>query len=138
MTDFVDADVQAALNAHLATPNLGYPIAFQLVPFTPIDGVAFLQVWPLLKTNASHPGISYSDSVLQTGIFQVDAVMPDGQGEAPGLRVMALIADRFVIGTTLVVGTRRLQINAVPQTGTAIKDGAWVRFPVTIAYTIIT
>lgn len=138
MTEFLDANVQAALNAQLATPDLGFPIAFALVPFSPQDDVPFIQVWPIMKAKALHPGLGFhTDSVLNLGIFQVDAVMPDGQGEAPGLRLAATIADRFALGTVLAAGTRKLQINSVPQTTAAIKEGAWIRFPVSIAYTVI-
>lgn len=138
MTEFVDANIQAALNTQLSTPDLGYPIAFALVPFSPADNVAFLQVWPIMKAKTDHPGLGYADSNLGRGIFQVDAVIPDGQGEPPGLRIAAKIAERFAIGTTLVAGSRNLKINSVPQTAAAIKEGAWVRFPVTITFTIVT
>lgn len=136
--EFVDANVQAALNAQLATPDLGFPIAFSLVPFSPTDDIPFIQVWPLMSAQPNHPGVGYQDSTLNLGIFQVDAVMPDGQGEAPGLRLAAQIADRFKIGTTLTAGMRRLQINMVPKVSTAIKEGAWIRFPVSITYQVIT
>lgn len=136
--EFLDANVQAALNAQLSIPDIGFPIAFALVPFSPQDGIAFIQVWPIMKAKALHPGIGFQDSVLNLGIFQADAVMPDGQGEAPGLRLAATIADRFALGTVLLAGSRRLQINAVPQTSVAIKEGAWIRFPVSIAYTVVT
>jgi Bacteriophage related domain of unknown function len=137
MTEFLDANVQAALMTQLTVPDLGFPIAFTFVPFSPVDGTPFLQVWPIMKAKVTHPGLGYSDSDLNRGIFQVDAVIPDETGEPPGLRMAAQIAERFAIGTTLLAGSRKVQINSVPQTAAAIKEGAWVRFPVTITYTLI-
>ena len=138
MTEFVDVNVQSALLTQLTNPDLGYPVAFPLVPYTPTDGVAFLQVWPLMSAEPLHPSLDYSGYTRSSGIFQVDAVMPDGQGEAPGLRITAKVAERFAIGTTLTAGARKLQINKVPKVSAWIKEGAWVRFPVSITYQIIT
>lgn len=138
MTEFVDVNAQAALLTQLTNPDLGYPIAFPLVPFSPTDGTAYLEVWPLMSAEPNHPGLGYSDFTRNLGIFQVDAVIPDGQGSAPGLRIAAKIAERFAIGTTLTAGARKLQINKVPKVSAWIKEGAWARFPVSITYQIVT
>jgi Bacteriophage related domain of unknown function len=138
MTEFVDANVQNALLTKLTSPSLGYPYAYPYIPYVPSEGQAYMEAQPILKAQTQHPGLGYSDSNLGKGIFQVDAVIPDGIGEPTGLRMQALIAERFAIGTTLIAGTRKVWINSPPQTAAGIKDGAWVRFPVSIAFTIIT
>lgn len=139
MTEFVDDNTLNALMAQLATPDLGFPVAYPMVPFSPTDGVAYIQVWPLMKAKLYHPGLGfYTDSILNLGICQIDAVMPDGQGLGPGMRLAELIANRFSLGTVLTAGTRKLEIKVVPQTSTAIKEGAWIRFPVSITYQVVT
>lgn len=137
MTDATDVLIQAALCAQLTTPTLGFPIAYPLLPYTPIGGVSFLEVRPLLKAQTQHPAIGYAGSDLNRGIFQVDAVIPDGIGEAAGLRLAGLVLARFPRGTQLAAGPYILKINAPPQTSVAIKDAAWVRFPVSIPYLVI-
>lgn len=137
MTEFLDANIQSCLMNQLTSPGLGYPIAMPFIPFAPVDGTAYLDVRPMMRAKTRHPGLGYNDSNLNTGILQIDAVIPDGQGEAPGSRIANKVAERFALGTTLTAGIRKLQINSVVQTTMGIKDGAWVRFPVSITWTVI-
>lgn len=138
MTEFVDANVQNALMTQLTTPTLGYPISYPFIPYIPIEDMAYLEAQPIMKADTQHPGLGYSDSNLGKGIFQVDAVIPDGKGEPTGLRMQAQIAERFAIGTVLIAGNRQVKVNSPPQTAEGIKDGAWVRFPVSVTFEVIT
>lgn len=137
MTEFLDANIQTAMMTQLTIPDLGYQIAMPFIPYAPKEGTPYLDVRPMMRAKTRHPGLGYNDASLNTGILQIDAVIPDGQGEAPGSRIATKVAERFALGTTLTAGTRKLQINSVVQTTMGIKDGAWVRFPVSITWTVI-
>lgn len=141
MTDPIEVAIQAALCTWLQAPDLtspATPIAMPFVPFSPVVGVSYIQVQPLLRAQPSQPWLSFAGPTINTGIFQVDAVIPDEKGEAPGYRLAGLVATRFARGTQWNAGGFKLQVVAVPQTASALKDAAWVRFPVSIPYLIIT
>jgi hypothetical protein len=133
--------IQAALCAQLKTPDITTPvtpIAWPLVAYTPVIGITYLEVHPLLKAQTQHSALAFGGSDINRGIFQVDAVVPEGKGEAAALRLVDLIIARFALGTELVAGGRMLRVNAPPQSAAALRDAPWVRYPVSIPYVIIT
>jgi len=141
----LETDIQAALYTHFTTPALESPVKPRAAPFvayTPVPGTAYYHVHPVLRAEPQRPGIGFTGSVLRRGIFQIDAVAPDGAGEAPGLRMAGLVAARFAIGTKLVAGAgsarRRLLLDKEPTIASAVKDAPWVRFPVSIPFLVIT
>ena len=143
MTEYIDANIQNAMMTQLTSPPLtdsnsnAYPMAFPFLPYDPIEDTPYMEAWPIMKAKTQHPTLGYYDSDLQRGIFQVDAVVPDGRGEPIGLRMQAQIVERFAMGTVLLAGQRNLYLNAPPQVTQGMKDGAWIRFPVSITFTLI-
>lgn len=135
----IDVDIQAALLERLDSPPLtGAPdIAYPLVAFTPTPGTAYLDAHAVMRGDVEQFGLAFDSDTIHVGFFQVDTVMPDGAGEAPGLRLAALVADRFAVGTTLVAGANRLKVLAPPSIAAVVKDAPWVRFPVTIPYRLV-
>lgn len=135
------AAIQTALLANLtAAPDLttpATPFAMPLVDYQPVPSVSYYDVRPLLTAEPEHFGLAYGNADIHKGVFQVDAVIPDGGGEALGLRLAAAVADRFPIGTLLSASGRRLEIINTPSIGPAVKDAPWVRFPVSIPWRLI-
>lgn len=145
MATGLDAAIQDALVAQLKTPALtspATPIAYPFVKFTPTAKTAYLDVRDVLRADPAHPGLPFDAFTIYRGIWQVDAVMPEGKGVAPGLELAALVAARFAIGTKLVVSaggaTYTLQVLKPPTIAAAVMDAPWVRFPVSIPYQVIT
>ena len=146
MTEPVDVLIQAALLTKLCggtaatsdVTNPVTPVALPLITYPPVAGTAYLDARAVLRAEPNRPGIGFTGSVIRRGIFQVDAVVPDNKGEAPGLRLAALVAARFAIGTMLVAGSYKLQLVKEPTIAAAVKDAPWVRFPVSIPYLVIT
>lgn len=145
MTEPVEVAIAAALYARLtssAAPLSATPRAAPLVAYTPTLGTAYLHVWPLMRAAPEHFGISDANADTLRGIFQIDAVMPDGAGEAPGVRLASLVQDRFPHGLTLsvvsTIGTRTLRVTNRPTIAAAVKDAPWVRFPVSIPWQLVT
>lgn len=136
----IEQDIQDALCAQLKTPDLTDPatsIAWPLVTFVPTPNVAYVDVHAILRAAPRRNGIGFNSSVIRRGIFQIDAVVPDGAGEAPGLVLAGLIAARFPIGLVLTAGGRRLQLLKEPTIAAAVSDAPWIRFPVSIPYQLI-
>lgn len=134
------SQIQDVLHMQLKTPDLTTPktpIAFAFLPYTPVVGVPYFDVRAIMTADTYHPGLGFADSNLDRGIFQVDAVIPDGKGEAPGWRLAELVKARFALGTKLALGSLYLRINSPPQTAAPLKDGAWLRFPVSVPYLVI-
>lgn len=137
----IETDILNALMTKLTVPALdspATPIASPLVSYTPTANTSYLKAHPVLRAATEDVGVSFTGSrVVRRGIFQVDAVVPEDQGEAPGLRLAALVAARFSLGTSLVAGSYKLQILQTPTIAAAVTDAPWVRFPVSIPYTLI-
>lgn len=141
MAEPLDVDTLNAFMARLTTPALtspATPIAFPLVAFTPASGVKYLAIAPIMRAEPFHPGLSFNGHTERRGILQIDAVIPDNTGEPNGLRLAALVAARFPIGTDLIAGTHRLRLYKEPTIAAAVKDAPWVRYPVSIPYLVIT
>lgn len=121
--------------SNITTPAT--PVASPLANYAPTLGTSYLHAHPLLRAEPDAPGLAADSAVIRRGVFQVDAVVPDNRGEAPGLRLAALVRDRFARGTKLVAGTRYLRLDKEPTIAAAVKDAPWVRFPVSIPFEII-
>lgn len=146
MAEPLDVDILNAFMARLTTPALtspATPIGYPLVAFEPPkdangNGLRHLRVAPILRAEPFHPGIGFNGHTERRGILQIDAVVPDNTGEPNGLRLAALVAARFPIGTDLIAGTHRLRLYKEPTIAAAVKDAPWVRYPVSIPYLVIT
>lgn len=137
MTVTLSQAIQSALCEQLKAANLGLAIAWPWVTFNPVADTAYIAVHPLMRSKIQHVSVSFSGSNVQRGIFQVDTVIPDSQGEAPALALTDQIAAQFAIGTNLVANGIRLQIDNVPQSAAPVTDAPWVRYPVSIPYLLI-
>jgi hypothetical protein len=132
----IEVEILKALLTQLGTlPDT--PVASPLVAFTPPTSGPYLEAHPVMRAEPDRLGLAFTSSKFNRGVFQVDAVVPDNKGEAPGLRLAALVAARFAIGTVLVAGSYRLQFLKEPTIAAAVKDAPWVRFPVSIPYLLI-
>lgn len=155
MAEPLDVDILNAFMARIvtsasgvipATSNITNPavqVGLPLVAFEPPkdvngNGLRHLRVAPIMRAEPFHPGLSFSGHTERRGILQIDAVIPDNTGEPNGLRLAALVAARFPIGTDLIAGTRRLRLYKEPTIAAAVKDAPWVRYPVSIPYLVIT
>lgn len=141
MAEPLDVLILNAFMARLTTPALtspATPIAYPLVAFTPASGVKYLAIAPIMRAEPFHPGLGFNGYTERRGILQIDAVIPDNTGEPNGLRLAALVAARFPIGTDLVAGSRLLRLYKEPTIAAAVKDAPWVRYPVSIPYLVIT
>lgn len=145
MTEPLDVLIQAALMAQLTAAPRILPTgqtASPLVNFAPTEGTPYIDARPVMRAASQHMGIAFTDSEVNRGIFQVDAVTPDNQGEAPGLRLASQIAARFAMGTELALAIAgavplKLQFLKSPTIAAAVKDTPWIRFPVSIPYLVI-
>lgn len=145
-TDIFDALVGRLLpNMMIAESNITNPktpVAMPFQAYTPTAGKAYLDIHALMYAEPDHPSLRASASTFNRGIFQVDAVTPDGSGDYDGVTLQELIAARYPNGTELIVGEGlarfKLQLVKEPAIASAVKDGSWVRFPVSISFLVIT
>jgi len=142
------AEIQAALCARIvssasnvfpATSNITSPpiqVALPLANYTPAAGTAYLEARPLLLVTPEQYGMAFDGDgdTIHRGIFQIDAVVPDNKGEAQGLRLAKLVADRFALGTMLTAGAYRVKILRPPAVASAIHDKSWIRYPVSVPW----
>jgi hypothetical protein len=147
MAEPLDVLVLNALMAQLTSPAIlspvtpfaALPIASPSVTYSPVANTKYLDARNILRAEPQRAGLSFTNaSTFNRGIFQVDAVGPDGAGESALLRIAALVKDRFPIGLVLPAAPYQLQFLKVPVIAAAVKDAPWVRFPVSIPYLIIT
>lgn len=143
--DTIHVDISRALIARLAPNPLvaesditdpAMPVAMPLVNYRPVAGVAYLDARPILRAEPQDVALSLAGSVVHRGIFQIDAVMPDTQGEVPGLQLASLVADRFPVGLSLAAGGCALKIYKSATIAPAILDSSWVRFPVSVPFVL--
>lgn len=140
MSEPLHVQVLNALMTRLTTPALDAPptpIASPLVAYSPTAGVPYFEAHRIMRADPEQPWIAAESDAVHRGIFQVDAVVPNDQGEAPGIRLASLVVDRFSFGTLIDLDACRLKIVRTPGIAAAISDSPWARFPVSIPYLVI-
>lgn len=126
----MNQDIMQAFFSTLSSANLGYPIAWPNVPFTPPNSGTWLEV-----SHFPNRGIDNSiagQQVIRQGIFQVSVLARQNIGVFDLEQVAAQVAAVFPKLTPLA----NVKVSRVPYTTAAlsISDGR-VELPLTIEYT---
>lgn len=147
MTDPIDVLIFTALltrlmpNPALVTSDITsppVPVAMPSIAYVPVTNKPYIEAHNILRAQPQSPTLDFAGSNLFKGIFQVDAVVPQGAGEVTGLRLAAAIAARFPQGLRLPCAPYQIKFNSLSSIAAAVTDAPWVRFPVSIPYLLIT
>ena len=132
--DTADLYLSKALSKHLSTMTPSFPIAWENVNYTPVNGVPYLATWLLpIAVQPITLGPSYWEEF--SGIFQVTCVYPAGKGTNDAKTKAAAIKTRFKRGTSFTYNNLTVKIEkAYPGSGYYSEDGSWYRIPVSIEY----
>jgi hypothetical protein len=119
----------------LIDADLGYPIAFHGIPFTPPAAGVWLQV-TYLPNEGIQQGIGNSATVIEQGIYQVmacrrivDATITGGV--TPLQAALSLVATEYPKGK-IITGLVRVQ--RTPYQSSLIEDEDRMMIPLTIQY----
>jgi hypothetical protein len=124
--------VRAALEAALNALSPPIQTAWENVPYTPADGVAFQRV-TLIPASPGNDEISRS--YVERGVFQITLAYPPGNGPRDAAARAELIRAAFYRGRSLVNGGLTVTIERTPEIGVGQIDpnGRWV-VPVRLRY----
>lgn len=126
------AKVRAALESRLNGMSSVLPTAWENVPFSPTEGVAW-QKANLLMNDPVDYAVNL-DVTEQRGLFQVTTYFPEGNGTATASAYAKSVADRFAPDQTLTSGGVDVEILSTARIATSRQiDGWWVT-PITIPW----
>lgn len=121
--------IRDALRAQLITLAASYRIAYDNVTFVPTVGELFLKEF-FLPAEPFQIGTSYSDTMNNTGVYQLSIFSPVGGGMGETYTAIAAIDSAFYRGQNL---GSVLTITKVFQ-GTTTSDELWSVTPISIFY----
>lgn len=120
--------IHKALRKRLQT--LSYPIAYENVPFTPVDGTLYLQE-NFLPAKSVDLVMGFTGGVRDfTGIYQITVCSPSGSGKSGADAACDTVEELFKRGSIF----DGVQILISPDRHSAKISGAWFLTPISIYY----
>lgn len=129
-------NIRIALEKHLASLEPALETALENQEFTPKNGVAHQRAYVLPANSESmgFEGNGISDTVRESGIFQVSLFYPLGTGSGDALVRAEAILSHFRRGLSLSSNGVTVIINKRGSVAPAQQDGKWYVIAVSIPY----
>lgn len=127
--------LQAALATAPGSPQVTVALPFQA--FSPEEGQEYVEATYLPNTT-QELFVGNDTPKWYQGFLQLSVMWPDkGQGDLPARDLASEIALAWRKGIALDGGGFRIKIYGAPSIAQTMKDGAWLRVPVSIPYQVI-
>lgn len=123
-------DIQTELFDQLEAANLGYPIAYPGVDFTPPDSGIWLEV-SFFPAEPRDDALADDDSIQPQGNYQVAAVTRPGAGIVGLTKAAQAVQDAYPRGQTIIAPVR---VSRHPYQMQRIDRDDRMMIPVTIPY----
>ena len=125
-----NSDILNAFNAILSAANLGYPIAWPGVKFTPPATGVWLEV-AFFPNTGRQDGLANSAQLTPEGMYQVSCYMRPGSGIDPIEKAASAIRATFPKGRVI---TGSVRVTRTPYDMSLSQDGDRMAIAVTIPY----
>ena len=122
--------ISAALSSRLNTLTDAPPIAFENVPFTPVDGTTWLRE-SYLPANSATVGLEPSGSTDFVGVYQISIYTPLDDSKFGAHQLIDDITAHFARGTMLVFEGQAVVVEQV-NVSQGLASGGWWLMPVSV------
>jgi len=122
--------ISAALSSRLNTLTNAPPIAFENVPFTPVDGTTWLRE-SYLPANSATVGLEPSGSTDFVGVYQISIYTPLDDSKFGAHQLIDDITAHFARGTMLVFEGQAVVVEQV-NVSQGLASGSWWLMPVSV------
>jgi len=122
--------ISAALSSRLNTLPDAPPIAFENVPFTPVDGTTWLRE-SYLPANSATVGLEPGGSTDFTGVYQISIYTPLDDSKFGAHQLIDDITAHFARGTMLVFEGQAVVVEQV-NVSQGLASGGWWLMPVSV------
>lgn len=130
----ISQSIRAALQLRAATA-VGFPgsdqISYEGVVFTSTTGVPWARMWMLPQSG--RPFNVAGDTTIHRGLFQVDVMVPDGEGTAAAEIAADAVRALFRAGTRISQDSEAIIIDYAER-GSAQQQPDWIFCPVTVSW----
>ena len=117
------------------SPSVEVTLPFQ--PFSPEEGQEYVEAI-FLPNVTQELFVGNETPKGYQGFLQLSVMWPDkGQGDLPARDLASEIAQSWRKGTALDGSGFRIKVPRAPSIAQTMKDGAWLRVPVSIPYQVI-
>ncbi len=117
------------------SPPLDHAMPFQA--YSPTEGQEYLDI-SYLPNTTTEVFVGNDTPKWYQGIFQIAVMWPDkGLGVLPARDIASQVAENWKKGPAFDGGSFRLKLPGAPSIAQTLKDGAWLRVPVSIPYQVI-
>jgi len=125
------AVIRALLETALATALPAFPLAYENVPFVPVQGTPYGEVY-LLPIEPEN--IEMGPAHIQRGLFQVNLFYPLGEGSGAATAKAETIRAAFAYAATFVSGAVNVLVTRTPEIGQARPDADYFMVPVRVRF----
>jgi len=122
--------ISAALSSRLNTLTDAPPIAFENVPFTPVEGTTWLRE-SYLPATSSTVGMEPGGSTDFIGVYQVSIYAPLDDYKFESHQLIDSITAHFTRGTMLVFEGQAVVVEQV-NVSQGLASGSWWLMPVSV------
>ena len=122
--------ISAALSSRLNTLTDAPPIAFENVPFTPVDGTTWLRE-SYLPANSATVGLEPGGSTDFVGVYQISIYTPLDDSKFGAYELVDAITAHFARGTMLVFEGQAVVVEQV-NVSQGLASGGWWLMPVSV------
>ena len=122
--------ISAALSSRLNTLTDAPPIAFENVPFTPVDGTTWLRE-SYLPANSATVGLEPGGSTDFTGVYQISIYTPLDDYKLESHQLIDSITSHFERGTVLTFDGQAVVVEQV-NVSQGLASGGWWLMPVSV------
>jgi hypothetical protein len=122
--------ISAALSSRLNTLTDAPPIAFENVPFTPVDGTTWLRE-SYLPANSATVGLEPGGSTDFIGVYQISIYTPLDDYKLESHQLIDSITAHFARGTMLVFEGQAVVVEQV-DVAQGMASGGWWLMPVSV------
>lgn len=126
-------------NGIVARPVHSPPVdvVLPLQKYDPIEGQPYIEV-TFLPNTMQEPFVGNDSSKWYQGFLQLSVMWPNkGLGDLPARDLASEVAFLWKKGTILDGDGFRVKVYRAPSIAQTMKDGAWLRVPVSIPYQVI-
>lgn len=125
-------NISNALSKHLQSLPDSPPVAWENAGYTPSEGESFLAEH-YMPAETSGVGVSTTDSLDHTGIYQIDVRTPLDGYKAEGNGLASAVSSHFKRGTVVTYDGQEVVVQSVSRSN-GRPDGAWWFIPVSVTW----
>lgn len=126
--------IDKALISRFKTANFGLPTAYEGLPLTPSNGVAYAEVTVIPNNETAY---SADDTDETDGLFRIILRYPENEGAVPAKTMADTMFAQYKIGQRITYDGQEVEITG-RQRAPGVREAGWYKLVLSISYRTFT